>query len=75
MRLAIGDVQHAIGEQHPVRTIQLALKRVGFRAVAQVAWQNELPGGPGYETGLQFIEIAPEDRDSIAGWVERGVVS
>lgn len=45
------------------------------RAITRVAWQSRLPSGPGYETGLQFIEIAPEDRDSIAGWVERGVVS
>ena len=45
------------------------------RAIAQVAWQSQRPAGPGYETGLQFIGIAPEDRDSIAGWVERGVVS
>ncbi len=45
------------------------------RAIAQVAWQSQRPFGSGYETGLQFIGIAPEDQDSIAGWVERGVVS
>ena len=57
----------------------LLLDLPGFRrvvrAITRVAWQSQLPSGPGYETGLQFIEIAPEDRDSIAGWVERGVVS
>lgn len=50
------------------------IRRV-VRAITRVAWQSQLPVGSGYETGLQFIEIAPEDRDSIAGWVERGVVS
>ena len=45
------------------------------RAIARVAWQSQLPLEAGYETGLQFIEIEPEDRDSIAGLVERGVVS
>lgn len=49
------------------------LRRV-VRAITRVAWQSRLPADSGYETGLQFIEIAPEDRDSIAGWVERGVV-
>lgn len=57
----------------------LLLDLPGFRrvvrAIAQVAWQSRPPSGSGYETGLQFIGIAPEDRDSIAGWVERGVVS
>ena len=59
--------------------ILLLLNLPGFRrvvrAISRVAWQSELPSGPGYETGLQFIEIEPEDQDSIAGWVERGVVS
>jgi Tfp pilus assembly protein PilZ len=45
------------------------------RAIAQVVWQSQRPFDSGYETGLQFIEVAPEDRDSIAGFVERGVVS
>ena len=45
------------------------------RAIAQVSWQSRRPFGSGYETGLQFIGISPEDRDSIAGFVERGVVS
>ena len=46
-----------------------------IRAITRVAWQTERPKDSGYDTGLQFIEIAPEDRDSIADWVERGVVS
>ena len=50
-------------------------RRQVVRAITRVAWQIDLPLGPGYETGLQFIEITPEDRDSIADWVERGVVS
>ena len=46
-----------------------------IRVIAQVVWQRERPFEAGYESGLQFIEITPEDRDSIAGFVERGVVS
>ena len=46
-----------------------------IRAVSRVAWHAQRPFGSGYESGLQFIEIASEDRDSIAGYVERGVVS
>ena len=50
-------------------------RRQMVRAITQVAWQSNLPLSPGYETGLQFIEITPEDRNSITDWVERGVVS
>lgn len=44
-----------------------------IRAISRVAWNSERPFGSGFETGLQFIEILPEDKDSIAGYVERGV--
>ena len=41
----------------------LLLDLPGFRRVvrtiAQVAWQSQRPFGSGYETGLQFIGIAP----------------
>jgi len=46
-----------------------------IRAIARVAWHRQRPFGSAYESGLQFIEITSEDRDSIAGFVERGVVS
>ncbi len=46
-----------------------------IRAIARVAWQRKRPFGSACEHGLQFIEITSEDRDSIAGFVERGVVS
>ena len=46
-----------------------------IRTIARVACQRERPFEAGYESGQQFIEITPEDRDSIAGYVERGVVS
>ena len=46
-----------------------------IRTIARVAWQRERPFEAGYESGLQFIEITSENRDSIAGCVEKGVVS
>ncbi len=46
-----------------------------IRAIARVSWQRERPFASSYESGLQFIEITSEDRDSIADFVERGVVS
>ncbi len=46
-----------------------------IRVIARVAWQRQRPFGSACEHGLQFIEITSEDRDSIAGFVERGVVS
>ena len=45
-----------------------------IRAIARVAWHRQKPFGSSYESGLQFIQITTEDRDSIAGFVERGVV-
>ena len=46
-----------------------------IRAIARVAWQQQKPFGSIYESGLQFIQITPEDRDLVASFVERGVVS
>lgn len=46
-----------------------------IRVIVRVAWQAQRPFGSGYETGLQFVGIDPDDWDSIAGFVERGVVS
>ncbi len=55
--------------------VDLPGSRPLIRVVTQVAWQAQRPFGSGYETGLQFVGIDPDDRDSIAGFVERGVVS
>ena len=62
-------------EDRLVVLLDLPESRRLIRAVARVAWHRERPFASGYESGLQFIEITPEDRDSIAGRVERGVVS
>ncbi len=45
------------------------------RAISRVIWQSQLPRGTAYEYGLQFIEITDEDRNAIADYVERGVVT
>ena len=46
-----------------------------IRAIARVAWDSDRSFGSGSEAGLQFVGIAPEDQEAIAGFVERGVVS
>ena len=46
-----------------------------IRVISRVAWNAERPFGSGYETGLQFIQIMPEAKNSIAGFVERGVAA
>ncbi len=46
-----------------------------IRVIARVAWNSDRPFGTGAEAGLQFVGITSEDRDAIAGFVERGVVS
>lgn len=43
-----------------------------IRAISQVIWNSQRSFSSGQEAGLQFIEITSEDRDSIAGFVERG---
>lgn len=45
-----------------------------IRAISRVAWTEEKAYSAGYESGLQFTGILPEDRDAIAGFVERGPV-
>lgn len=46
-----------------------------IRTLAQVVWVSEQRFSETYECGLQFIEVTPEDRDTIATYVERGVVT
>lgn len=45
-----------------------------LRAVARVGWTRERPLGELFDCGLEFVEISPQDRDAIAGLVERGAV-
>ncbi|MBI4313780.1 MAG: PilZ domain-containing protein [Candidatus Omnitrophica bacterium] len=45
------------------------------RAIAQVVWAARQPQGDEYEVGAQFVQISPEDRSSVAEYVERGVCS
>ena len=62
-------------EERLVVLVSLPGVRQLIRAVARVVWSSERPFGSGYQAGLQFIEILPEDKESIAGFVERGVTS
>lgn len=45
-----------------------------LRAVARVHWTRERPMGESFDCGLEFVEISSQDRDAIAGLVERGTV-
>ncbi len=45
-----------------------------IRAIAQVVWVQKKPLAESYDCGLQFLEVAPEDRGLIADAVERGMV-
>lgn len=44
------------------------------RAVARVSWVRERPYSEFCDCGLEFVEISAEERDSVAGVVERGAV-
>ena len=44
------------------------------RTIAQVVWVQKKPLAEGYDCGIRFLEITPEDRELIADAVERGVV-
>ena len=43
------------------------------RTICRVAWERGHAFGGGYEYGLQFIEMSADDKEAIAGFVERGV--
>jgi len=44
-----------------------------IRTICRVVWERAHPFGGGYEYGLQFIEMTADDKEAIAGFVERGV--
>lgn len=44
------------------------------RAICRVAWVREARSLAGCGFGLEFIEINPQDRERLAGCVERGLV-
>ena len=45
-----------------------------LRAVGRVSWVRERPFGDFHDCGLEFVEISADDREAIAGLVERGAV-
>ena len=45
-----------------------------LRAVARVGWTRERSLGELFDCGLEFVEISSQDREAIAGLVERGAV-
>ena len=62
-------------EERLLVQVSLPGSRRLIRAIACVAWDSERSFGSDAEAGLQFVGITPEDREAIAGFVERGVVS
>lgn len=47
-----------------------SVKRI--RAIGRVAWVEEEPASRACDFGLEFVEISPQDRQSIVGHIERG---
>ncbi len=45
------------------------------RAVSEVVWIKPKPTTGTYDHGLHFVELGSDDQNSLAGWVERGIVS
>jgi c-di-GMP-binding flagellar brake protein YcgR len=44
-----------------------------IRVVSKVAWIQKRPHGEQYEVGIQFMDMAEEDRSNIAEFVERSI--
>ena len=44
-----------------------------IRTIGRVVWMQEKAISENCECGVQFVEILPEDQETIAGYVERGV--
>ncbi len=45
------------------------------RTIVRVVWVQEQRFSEGCQCGFQFVEIISEDRETIAAYVERGVVA
>lgn len=45
-----------------------------IRLIGRVAWMQHQRFREGYDCGIQFLEITPEDRETIADTVERGIL-
>lgn len=43
-----------------------------IRTIARVVWTQEQHFTETYDCGLQFLEITPEDRETLAGYVGKG---
>ncbi len=46
-----------------------------IRAIGRVVWMQQQRLSEGYDGGIQFVEITPEDQGIIASTIERGVVT
>ena len=44
-----------------------------IRTIGRVAWVETQKFGDGFDCGIQFFEMTPEDHDAVASYVERGV--
>ena len=78
--ISAGGLQVATGgflpkEARLVLLVSLPTLPKPLRAIVRVAWVAKKRFSDAYDCGFQFIEIAPEDRETIADYVERGVVT
>jgi len=44
-----------------------------IRVISKVAWIQKRPHGEQYEVGMQFTDMAEEDRRNIAEFVEKAI--
>jgi len=50
------------------------VSREPIRLIGWVVWSTQKPFGQPCECGIQFIQVAAEDKKMIADFVERGIV-
>ena len=50
------------------------VSREPVRLIGRVVWSTQKPSGQPCECGIQFIQVAAEDKKMIADFVERGIV-
>lgn len=62
-------------EERLILLLSLPAELKPIRVIGRVAWSRPQGFSQLCECGIQFIEVAPPDRDRIAEFVERGVVA
>lgn len=75
--LSASGIRVTLAESLPVESrlvLLLSLPHLlkPIRTIARVVWTQEQRFTEAYDCGLQFLEMTPEDREAIAGYVGKG---